>query len=1079
MKNWILYKIIFFLFISFAYSQNKNIKFQNIPINDKLPSQFIKSLVNSKNYIWIASSNGIVRWNINNNTTTTFMKGIFITSLAIEKNEQYLWVGTPNGLYYLNTKNNKVKYYTKQKQQLGDNRVNCLLLTRNNTLYVGTFLGVDKFENNIWKSYTAFEGLAGANIQDISYEGNTIWTAGSDGLSFYDVNDDFWFNYSYDRGLTSNQLTSLTIDANYIWVGTTSSGVLRFNRIAERFDSYNNDIGVIDDTSLIQTIVSDGDYIWAGSFEGLLEANKNQYRFQVFQAQNGIIEPSIQTILIRKNNIYIGTDGKGIFIADKKRAQVSILQSSSYSSPKIFDIMTSVHSNRQITNLKVAFKAASEIKNKWLTNKIKIDKKNKNSSCMICKIAEFNISSLPDDTYIVKLEASDNKNLKNTDTTRIVVDNSPPKIRFSFREAISKNTKEIIITGRYEELNLKTISILNKKRPILFQVNKQNKTFKFTYDIIQQPLITIMLEDIAGNKLNITRTFSSDNQKPILIIPDIKKKDINANQVTIKGIVKDSNISKVIAFPGEIEANLTPSKNKNEYSFEVKINLRKEGVSQIIIQALDQAENETIIKKKLNFSSNVSLLELNKDLIKPITLKPFLEISGFVLGPRFKKIYIKDSLQPIIVINKQFKKIIPLVLGLNKIVIVGIAENNTIIENTLETEYINIKPSFTLLFEKKYYLNQNIILVGNYNKGIQSIYFEKKALELDRVNRTFQFKVTLKNGRNTISLTSIDVDNQTSKLSEVIYLDNSPPKMSISSFPKATGLPQIPIFINIEDSSDVNISIFPNIEIDNFTLEKKNQKIKINMDTNLSLLDGNNHIRFIARDLAGNQTERIISILYSKDLPKVSTGANYVDEINKLRDQITRLKQLLKQRKTITKVVNNNPQQSYDYKRNIPNIPGLFLFPLMGKIKSYTLASKIYFGDESFGDVIASFNGKNPQYLSQVLIPSSQLFQLLNKSKSNKLFSKVMVQLGKAYIKNKYKNYAVKQVLKYITQTSNFVFVKNIGKHTTLIKTKNNRGIIITHNLDSIHKENFSNYQLKEILVASINQKKILFKAIQ
>ena len=83
--------------------------------------------------------------------------------------------------------------------------------------------------------YLALDGIAGNRVDAIAMDERAVWVGGLGGAARYDRQLDSWRAYTSRNGRIfreSDQITSLAMDANFLWVGSIEKGVLRYDRRA-------------------------------------------------------------------------------------------------------------------------------------------------------------------------------------------------------------------------------------------------------------------------------------------------------------------------------------------------------------------------------------------------------------------------------------------------------------------------------------------------------------------------------------------------------------------------------------------------------------------------------------------------------------------------------------------------------------------------------------------------------------------------------------------------------------------------------------------------------------------------------
>jgi len=102
-----------------------------------------------------------------------------------------------------------------------------------------------------------------------------MWFGTNDGLSKYDGNQftSFKPNFSTIGGLSSNLIFALAEDLQgNIWIGTTGSGICKFNPKTENFTAYKHDPKndeSISDNHIISLFTDDRGRVWVGTTKGL------------------------------------------------------------------------------------------------------------------------------------------------------------------------------------------------------------------------------------------------------------------------------------------------------------------------------------------------------------------------------------------------------------------------------------------------------------------------------------------------------------------------------------------------------------------------------------------------------------------------------------------------------------------------------------------------------------------------------------------------------------------------------------------------------------------------------------------
>ncbi|MXV17334.1 hybrid sensor histidine kinase/response regulator [Hufsiella ginkgonis] len=153
--------------------------------------------------------------------------------------EGNLWIGTDQGLFSLNTVNNKVTQYVHQPQDprsLGNDLVNCLLVTKDGRLWIGTGgggLNLLDPKTGRFTAVTTRQGLPNNFIHAmVRDEKGVIWLSTNNGLASYDPAAKKINTFGVNDGLQGSEFRR---DAAMI----ASDGTLYFGGV-NGFNSFRN-----------------------------------------------------------------------------------------------------------------------------------------------------------------------------------------------------------------------------------------------------------------------------------------------------------------------------------------------------------------------------------------------------------------------------------------------------------------------------------------------------------------------------------------------------------------------------------------------------------------------------------------------------------------------------------------------------------------------------------------------------------------------------------------------------------------------------------------------------------------------
>jgi ligand-binding sensor domain-containing protein len=173
-------------------------------------------------------------------------------------------------------------------------------------------------ETQTWTRYTKTDGLVDDfNLRDIAVAPNgQVWFATPSGVSRYDGVS--WRTFTVLDGLLSNDVYSISFGGDgSVWFGT-SIGVSRFDPSAPGSGDVTNPaeltgytIKNFQNSFLQKHIVSQGDYIWYGTADGLVQRNVITGTEQQFFSGDGLSLNGVSHLISAPNGDIWVTSGNG------------------------------------------------------------------------------------------------------------------------------------------------------------------------------------------------------------------------------------------------------------------------------------------------------------------------------------------------------------------------------------------------------------------------------------------------------------------------------------------------------------------------------------------------------------------------------------------------------------------------------------------------------------------------------------------------------------------------------------------------------------------------------------------------
>jgi len=201
-----------------------------------------------------------------------------VWTIQTDAQQQY-WVGTKEGISVFKKVNNQLKIIQKYNENNGllYKDVRLIKKDKNNTLWIGTWGGgvvqfnskSNRFEINYRINSFMSQPLITALEVDKS---NNLWIGTTDGLVYYEINNQLADRLTQSHGLAGNDISCLFSDANNVlWVGSKGKGLTKIE----------------------------------GATIKKIKLEKNVTPISIVQDQKG--------------NLWIGTEGKGILVFDGEK----------------------------------------------------------------------------------------------------------------------------------------------------------------------------------------------------------------------------------------------------------------------------------------------------------------------------------------------------------------------------------------------------------------------------------------------------------------------------------------------------------------------------------------------------------------------------------------------------------------------------------------------------------------------------------------------------------------------------------------------------------------------------------------
>ncbi len=230
--------------------------------------------------------------------------GDMVTSI-LEGGNNILWIGTDGGLVKFNKETEEIIHYNRANANLPGNHIRAMATDSSGSLWIGTqYSGVGKFDGNTWQTFNTLNSNLPHNQWNISInldaKGNiyfgSLWF-----FSKYDGN--IWRIFKTGNPVLSNlAIHDIKFDKNDIgWIGASwGLGKFENGNLTEKFNNF---------TQPILTVEIDSDNnIWLGT-DGNGIYKFNGQNFTVFDTTNSEIPDNIiyDMEFDKEGNLWIST----------------------------------------------------------------------------------------------------------------------------------------------------------------------------------------------------------------------------------------------------------------------------------------------------------------------------------------------------------------------------------------------------------------------------------------------------------------------------------------------------------------------------------------------------------------------------------------------------------------------------------------------------------------------------------------------------------------------------------------------------------------------------------------------------
>lgn len=224
-----------------------------------------------------------------------------------------LWIGSLHGLLRLDTGTGRLRRYRSfEDAQIEDDRCLALYVSDDDVLYVGTTLGLMKYEPEA-DAFVQVPGLEGKFITCIDEDScGRMWVSTyADGIFVIDRSGKIT-NCSYSTGdLPTDKLSGVFVDArDRIWVLCFSNGFCLYDKMEGRFRHYGMDnVPGLQSETFFSVLDDRKGNLWLSTENGVTEFNPNTNEVFNYTWEVGLLDNVMKNAAMKDSagNLYLGS----------------------------------------------------------------------------------------------------------------------------------------------------------------------------------------------------------------------------------------------------------------------------------------------------------------------------------------------------------------------------------------------------------------------------------------------------------------------------------------------------------------------------------------------------------------------------------------------------------------------------------------------------------------------------------------------------------------------------------------------------------------------------------------------------
>ncbi len=327
-----------------------------------LKADYIRAFARNENKIFIGTTEGLFFKRKDKDAITKVFNfpSIYIRDIYTAP-DGILWIASYDGVYKLDIKNYKLlKWYTKTARKtpdgfnstpgLSSDNISCIA-GNESTVFVGTDRwGINtinvKTETIGQKRITSINGLPSDKIKDIYLSPAMIIVSTSKGIAYKGRWSTFWMSVDDEKSPAHKIPVQQTVYLNNkLFIGTLANGIMELSLDSPDsvnvFSSANN---ILPSDEIVGLAV-DGQYLWISLFSGqVVNYSLKTLEWKIYDIP-ALGNNTLDKIFIDGQNVYVGSDGRGMFMHRKEIPEVSFFPEISFKQKQMHIIGAVVSEN--------------------------------------------------------------------------------------------------------------------------------------------------------------------------------------------------------------------------------------------------------------------------------------------------------------------------------------------------------------------------------------------------------------------------------------------------------------------------------------------------------------------------------------------------------------------------------------------------------------------------------------------------------------------------------------------------------------------------------------------------------------